>query len=60
MRKCYASFYVYDWTTKLGGTVGKYITSIPNVLRCAEPLIKTPAGSNGKFLGEMVNPKDNF
>lgn len=39
---------------------GKYITSIPNALHCAEPLIKAPAGSNGKFLGEMVNPKDNF
>lgn len=40
--------------------MGKYIASFPNVLRCAKPLIKTPAGNNSKFLGEMVNAKDHF
>lgn len=39
-------------------TVCKRIASFPNVLHCAELLIKTPVGNNGKFLGEMVNAKD--
>jgi len=40
--------------------VGEYIASFPSVLHCAEPITKTPAGNNGKFLGEMVNAKDHF
>lgn len=40
--------------------MGKHISSFRNVLHCAKPLIKTPAGNDGKFLGEMVNAKDHF
>lgn len=39
-------------------TACKWIASFPNVLHCAEPLIKTPAENNGKFLRETVNNKD--
>lgn len=40
--------------------MGKYIASFLNVLHSAESLIKTPAGNNGKFLGEMVNAKEKI
>lgn len=40
--------------------MGKYPASFPNFLHCAKPLIKTPAGNNGKFLGEMVKAKEHF